>query len=451
MAFNFIFQKNFFHLHWVIASIILSIYFYMLWLYSVNIPFHDDYDNILQFYIQWNELDTEKFVVFLFSQHNEHRLLFNRLIFMSVYGVLGEIDLRIFIFIGNFALVLILGVFLFLYKRSQWLPFISIISVFLLFQFGTNSTSFWAMASLSNYYVILFALLSMVFITQKRLTYFGLAIFFACLSVYTQANGLVVLVVGLIYLGWLRLQSKQHNINIKFFIWLVFSLLIIMLYFYGYSKHTNHSSFTEAVNKLSLLIGYFFAFLGSTVYAPLHFLTANRDLSIAIAVIFGIILFVCFLYLTYRKAYKEQPIIYLFILFLLGSALMATLGRYHFGLVQALSSRYLINSACLLIALSIAFSFIIKRSKIKQVGAIVLLFLVFSYSIMGYIIHMPTIEGRHKNLVDGAQLFYQQKISRKLSHPNTIHASILLQKMSQNYIYSPKLRSSSTSKEDTYP
>jgi len=431
-------MKNYSNIfYWLIPLIVLVFYWYFLGQYSVNIPYYDDYGTILWFYAKIQLMEFPHLLGYLFHQHNEHRLLFNRLIVIFSYYFLGELDLRFFIFLGNMALLGIVGVLAFIYKDERKLPIIIAISSLLIFNLSGYETMFWAMASVSNYYVIFFALLSFVLLGQNKTVYFILALFFACLSAYTQANGLNALIAANIYLIWkVKIDTSKID-KIKLFFTLVISILIFIAYFVNYHTPSQHSSIQESLSYPFRLMEFFFAFLGSISFTPLKAIGISESLSIYGAILLGCLLFFAFLYLSYRRFYQKYPAIYLFMLFLLGSAAMASLGRSSFGINQAFASRYLINSAILsfLVIISLLCLYEFKYS-LKQKFNMSILGLLIMYSIGTYVIYLPTVRALHNAKITGAQLFTQHKISDHLSHPNKKFAVDMLNELEKQRRYS---------------
>jgi hypothetical protein len=97
---------------WLINSIKLLvflpilIYFHSIHVYATNIPFSDDYIHHLDQIISIIQADTlsEKLAV-LFSNSLQTLMLFNKISIPLIYSAWGEINLKIFTFIGNSALL----------------------------------------------------------------------------------------------------------------------------------------------------------------------------------------------------------------------------------------------------------------------------------------------------------------------------------------------------------
>ena len=115
------------------------IYFYSIHVYATNIPFSDDYvihlDQIISI-IQAQTISGK--LELLFSGSLESLILFNKITILLIYSFLGEINLKIFVFIGNSTL---LGLLFFFYKtlpENREKIFLVFPVVLLLFQLKQN-------------------------------------------------------------------------------------------------------------------------------------------------------------------------------------------------------------------------------------------------------------------------------------------------------------------------
>ena len=113
------FQEPFLQISWLMClGIVLVlcpvlIYFYSIYLYATNIPFIDDFASLNEI-IQIIQSDTQQNkITLLFSKNLENLVLFYKITVLLIYSVLGEIDFKILILIGNSAL---LGLLFFAYK-----------------------------------------------------------------------------------------------------------------------------------------------------------------------------------------------------------------------------------------------------------------------------------------------------------------------------------------------
>jgi len=408
---------------WLLIIGIIGFYFWILWQYALNIPRYDDYLSAFRVYLDSESKTGIDLLQALSGQHNEHRLFFNYTLTYISAKLFQEINLRWLIFIGFLSLVMMFFLFYKVEQKNKNHVVFSLIACLFLFQFASYETSFWSIAALSNYYVILFAFLSILFMTKNSPSTFSVAIVFGALSIYTQANGLAILVVGLFY--WLTQVYKDKQWIHYVWIWSLFSIGILFLYFYNYDFPIAKD---ESPHLLQIII-YSFAFLGALVL-PLS--TAHLIDTAIPAISIGVLLSVVFLYLSYRRYFLQNPIIYLLMLFILGSALMAAIGRAGFGFEQAISSRYVINSAIFFICIIAA---VLSFFKLNRISSTTLLLCAFSYNIGAYYSHLPLITGWHHHLLTGMQLFYYHQVPDQLSTGFKYYDTQILNKLIDKGLY----------------
>jgi hypothetical protein len=58
----------------------IALYLITIWRFAINLPYADVYDVVLGFLNNFSQLDPHQKLLSLLSQHNEHRLTFNRLV-----------------------------------------------------------------------------------------------------------------------------------------------------------------------------------------------------------------------------------------------------------------------------------------------------------------------------------------------------------------------------------
>lgn len=319
--------------------IVLIIFYTSILKYGVNIPIGDDYPAILNFLINFFSSSGFKKIALIFSQHNEHRIVFTRIITLLTYYLLGSINFKLLMFIGNLSLIGLLAVLYSSYPhdRNKLLYFLPV--VLLLFQQQYWGDIYWAMASLSNLCVLFFAFLSLYLLTKPEMKYFFLSLFFLMLATFTNGNGFLVFFVGLFPV----ILSKHHK---KILLWSIIGLGLILFYFHGYIKPAYHPSLLgHPIETLK----YFFSFVGSSMG-----LTKFGSFFSFISLLTGLALSAYFILLIKFEYYKHNLPVYLFLLFCFLSAFMTSLGRAGFGIEQSLSSRYRIYSVLFFILIYIS-------------------------------------------------------------------------------------------------
>jgi hypothetical protein len=299
----------------------LVIYIAAVLIFSINMPFGDDYDAVLGFlnkFVTSNSL-SEK-IWFLFSQHNEHRIVFNRIIELMQYCIMGKANFYVLSIIGNLGWVLSFFVIYKLYKKKcnnyKYLLPISI----MFFSFLTHTLMSWSMASIQQYFQVLFLLLSYYFLIYKfSIKNIFLYQLFLILGVWTGGGGLIFYIPAVIYL-FFKKRYRETMFTI--------GLFSINVYFYFIFFRYNFIS--------SDSISYFFEHLFVISIYILNFI-GNIKIFTRYEYMVGLIFLLCSIYIAFRKRCEFQILILLAVIF---TAFAAAIDRVHFGVWQALSSRY---------------------------------------------------------------------------------------------------------------
>lgn len=329
-------------------TVIITAFFYSVYQHSINFPIFDDFYAILNFlnrYITHPAIGER--IRLLFEQHSEHRLVFDRVIALLEYYLFTEINFKSFILIGHIGLVVGLIV---LYKAFRLRHHHHIIYLLpiaaVIFNFRYYETSFSPMAAMQNLWVLAFALTSLYFLYSETQYSIYLSILFGWMAAFTSAQGMMTFAAGAFVL-----LINRDLFNRQKLIWLGCGLLVTGVYFYQYTKPENHPPILQPMlDNPTGFLGYILAFLGG------NFSEDSRN-----AIIVGIILLLFVFFITYKQYYRENPVIYSFIVFVLIASVLAALTRFGFGLRQALESRYAINSALLTSACYIALVGLVKK------------------------------------------------------------------------------------------
>lgn len=305
---------------WVLFMLPFLVYALAVYWYATNVPYQDDYDVVLGFLLKFDQVQTlrEK-IVLLFSQHNEHRIVFDRLIFLAYHYLFHEVNFRAFIMIGNFGWLATTLLLMWYVRQIFHLSWLAVVPIpYLLLSFSHWENMFFAMAGIQNYWFVLFAIGFLIYLTRARLV--ALCILFA-IALFTSGGGIILYPIGNLFL----LFQKKWKPLISFF---AVSTLCMLFYFYGYYKPKGHPSIVATLLTPIKTGIYFLTFLGNIL--PLSF-NAN-------ALLFGIVLASLSSYLLFKR-YRDA-FYGLLIWFVLSIALVTTLTRSGFGVEQATSSRY---------------------------------------------------------------------------------------------------------------
>jgi len=316
--------------------------------YTVNAPVNDDYPAVLQFlnsYVTAGSLHEK--LTLIFSQHNEHRIVYDRIWTLISYKLNKNVNFNFLSLIGNLSLLGIAAIFFWKFRKMNKTAFLFIPVTILLFNLCSWENVIYSMTSLSNFTVHFFMLLSLVFLASSTRENTGkvlIAVLFFFAAMMTQGGALMLVPVSILILLYKRAYKNL-------LIYAIFSALILMLYFHNYFQPPTGAGLMPTLLKFkvrSLL--FVFAFLGNAFN---YFLIYTNDAqeSTGITIIIGFLLFVLFLYITKTKYYTKNLFNYSVMLLIVMISVVTALSRASMGLDMAGASRYRINGILLLISL----------------------------------------------------------------------------------------------------
>ncbi|MBB6004550.1 hypothetical protein [Arcicella rosea] len=355
-------SNNFFGILLSITPI--ALYFYFLSKYAVNIPKWDDHA-LKAFLLEFHDGKGifAKSLPF-FKQHNEHRIAFDRIITLLVSEVHGHIEYRWLMWIGNLTLVGVIGIFFKIFQKNK-LSFISFVPIpFIIFQLELWENTFWGMASLQNFGILLFVFALIYFVSINNQRSFLWSIFFAVLATYTSGNGMLAFPVCVCILA---LQKRWKDVTI----FTLTALVLIILYFYHFHFPDNGVKELLSNNIQKLIVG-FFCFNGAI--ADLFPLSSTR---LQITAVSGILLtFFAFglsfywilnssLFAKKEKTSSTEYFILGCFMFLIASSIVVSVTRINLGEMGLLTSRYKIYSVMMVVCIHIGLLLNLKQDKVK--------------------------------------------------------------------------------------
>lgn len=229
-------------LAWGLLAVPVLIFGLVWQYYAVNIPKWDDHAlRAFLFYFDQEPTLTGK-IYQLFRQHNEHRIVYDRLVSALDYQLFGTLNYVHLMLVGNLSLAGLLAVFMAVLHRSrlglsgQWVIY-SLPVAWLLFNLSQWENMFWGMAALQNFSVVLWVLAAFYFLSYTN--QWGLAFVAGLLATLTSGNGLMVWPIGFLILA-LRQPAYSLNGNRRSYGpligWLTGAILVVGLYFMGFEK-----------------------------------------------------------------------------------------------------------------------------------------------------------------------------------------------------------------------
>jgi len=384
---------------------------------SVNIPHYDDYDVILSFLNQYVSIhDVKDSLSLLLKRESDHIPFFPRLVFLTDCFFNQHINFSHIIFVANACLLGILGVFYrsCLFGNEEKIrTFLPV--TFLLFQMQYWEITTWAVTAIIFYTTFLFSILTIFYLNKRESFYLPFAFVMAVIATFSAGNGLLVLPSGALLL----LIQRRFKETL---IWILLSISLILVYGFLYASQGNDS--------ISPAISTFLQHPLSFLFFSLAAAGSSGGLGIKIfSVAAGLFIFSWFFYLTYKKYYDRNPVIYFFMLFLLLTSMAIALKRNSFGVDLILfTSRYRLVSTLLLVTTCISLLELCRdNTKRLRLSRNILVFATILF-ILSYILYLPFISGKHNEVKTGIN---------GLLHNNPARAYDIIQTAVENHIYEP--------------
>ncbi|HBG05749.1 MAG: hypothetical protein A2075_06170 [Geobacteraceae bacterium GWC2_58_44] len=230
------------------------LYFASIFAFSVNVPVGDDY-SMLGFLNEFRGASgVENKLKYLFSFHNEHRIVLTRAIMLLCTSVMGALDFRVMNLIGNFALLftlLVIGGMLRLRDdRLKWALLFLIV-----LQPQPLKLMFYPMAGVQAYFGLLFSFLYLHFSLKDSNSWYA-ALLFYLLTVLTTGSGIFLAVLGIPILLYKKcyLRSAIHA---------AVALLAVILY------SPSSSNLPYLIDHPWTVVQFFLLLLGSVAQLPM--------------------------------------------------------------------------------------------------------------------------------------------------------------------------------------
>lgn len=345
---------------------------------AINVPYHDDVLDVLQFLSRVVESSSarETFGHF-FINYNEHRTLVPRLMYYLAFLVEGEIDFRTLVFLANLAVPLLLLTLYLAIRKHPHALLVLLPAALVLFQPRFYGLSFFSMSAFAFMFVYLYGFACFLCLRQVTVSRFLAAMVFACLGTFSLASGQIIWLVGLISLLHQALLLRRRSLAYAG-CWCACAVLILAVWRIDY----------QTSNSLGQVVANL---LGSPVHNFLYFLVltgdALSDASVLLAACGGGVLVSLICYWSVRSFKEEDISLYLFAWYILLTTAAMTIGRAaYLNLDYALESRLTFPSVLLLVTTIVIFlSRIPASGGNKRYGAVtVLACLYWGFSYLTY-------------------------------------------------------------------
>ena len=333
----------------------IFLYLYYLFKFGVDVPFLDQwlFVPLLKAYYS-----HENWLPMLFEQHNEHRLVFPRLVFLLL-AKLTDWNTKVEMFTSwvvcffNFTLI-----WLILKQpnvKSKWILFPLAWIVFSICQWQ-NIIWGWQL----QWYMAVFGVLAAIFFLIKTPVsnwYFVPAVIGGILATFSLTNGFLIWPMGLLQLWFLR-DKPVKRINL-ILIWLLIGIFVCILYFMDYAKPGHLPALSVSLDKPLKFVQYMLANLGAGLGGVK--LIQSIIMGSILVSIFAVVFFLL-RNISKERLYELMPWFILGLFSILSAASIA-IGRVGRGVGQSLSSRYVTIAALLIIADIILCLTVLKESR----------------------------------------------------------------------------------------
>ncbi len=341
--------------------------------WSHNLPISDDYRDILGF-IQCmdNSQQLLQKTGCFFAKNNSHVTLTNHIVYWVQFTLLGHINFQHLQWLGNLqipllVIILYAGLKTHLSEKSLLLA----LTALSLFQIQWWEAALWSMTSLSNFSVIVFALLSIYCLSlpaskSSATACIGLAI----LASWSQINGLVLWPI--LFLHWINSGKSWSKASAQLIPFAALACLPFLLI----ATDANAARIWEMQRALPALL-----FAPISTLALLGSAIGLDHQRVTLSLIAGLPVTGYALYITFKS--RELPINFLTgsVLFLMGSAVMIAVGRYGSGHLElVMQSRYKLYPTLLMLLLAV--HYLGHRRESKQFKSIatclLIMFMLFN-------------------------------------------------------------------------
>jgi hypothetical protein len=385
--------------YWLIFILPILVFFLYLLVYSLNLPYRDDYTITLLFLNHFVDAHSigEK-INLIFHKHYGQILFYPHIVSLIMYKVAGFVNFKWLMFIGNLGLVaIIFSIYKgFKFEKNKVLFFLP--AVFLLFQQMYSEGIFQANASMGNFNIVAFGVLSLLFIVNYRNSWLFLilALVSGALSFLTQVNGFIFVIVAMPILFF----QKRIQDGI---IWALFTIISIILYF-SFEPQTG-AGISFNFQRIPEYITYFFTFIGNNFGLNEGSSYFNSSASLLktifqiLPLIAGVIITGYFLFLTFIRYYEKNPYIYGLFLFLFLTAASAAVMRIDTDGGQPVTSRYRVVTVLFLILSYLSLIEIITKEQWKRVVLAAGLVFAVGFNIFAYCLKTSPIKQHRMELV----------------------------------------------------
>ncbi len=308
---------------------------------AVNVPKWDDH--ALKGFLEALEQEHSPLgVIRLFlKQHNEHRIVYDRLLVWADHAVFGKLSFTRLMVYGNLSLLGLVAVLAAVAARHsrRWYLLVPPFMLFII-SLAQWENFYWALSSIQNFSIVFWVLWSLYALSHRQTPWRGIAL--ATVATLVSGNGFLAWPCGVVVL----VAQKRYPL---LWPWLGATGLLVCLYFWHYTQPNTHPA---AHTTLTETLAAGLAFLGGAADAlPVESGTFWPCAALGA----GLLLFWGTVagrrvadFFTEKRATALDAFMLSAVAFMVCTAIVVVAGRLGYGRESLLTSRYRIYSLTLL-------------------------------------------------------------------------------------------------------
>lgn len=377
-----------------IASLaVVSIYAAAIFSQSLNIPFRDDFQDILIFVVEFHAAsgiwDSMRVLV---EQHADHLTYASRVVYYLTFMLEGEVNFRTMVVVSHLGVLLLSCLFYAQIELGSRLKPVFFVCLFLLLLHPrAYGLLIWPMATFAFFFAFAYPLVTFALLKNPAGYRYPLAILCAVLATFTMSMGQFVWVLGLLFL-WMERHVLESRYRGYLFGWVLAALATMVLFYSYFSPQF----------QMSDLLGY-------VLENPIHSLQVYLTMlgsglgfgHVPLSQVLGVVSLLASVFFLFQGFRSELKPLHYFLLFNLASIAVIVMGRaYGFSFFEAsvgeiaLRPRYTFASLMLWVTLFVLWLNYTKTVSFLRVVSI--LAIAMLYNAACYQVFYPQFEQHRK-------------------------------------------------------
>jgi hypothetical protein len=377
-----------------IASLaVVSIYATAIFSQSLNIPFRDDFQDILIFVVEFHAAsgirDSMRVLV---EQHADHLTYASRVFYYLIFMLEGEVNFRTMVVVSHLGVLFLSCLF---YSQidviSPLKPVFFVCLFLLLLHPRAYGLLIWPMATFAFFFAFAYPLATFALLKNPAGYRYPLAILCAVLATFTMSMGQFVWVLGLLFL-WIERHVLGGRYRGYLFGWIMAALATMVLFYSYFSPQF----------QMSDLLGY-------VLENPIHSLQVYVTMlgsglgfgHVPLSQVLGVASLLASVFFLFQGFRGELKPLHYFLLFNLASIAAIVMGRAYaaafFEMTVgeiALKPRYTFASLMLWLTLFVLWLNSVKAVSLLRVVSV--LAIAMFYNAACYQVFYPQFEQHRK-------------------------------------------------------